>query len=285
VRVACGAAAASRDFTVWERTPVALTLPAGLVLAVGLEGTVQVGVRFDDGSIGQPDELALFSSDDVLVATVSNEAGRRGTVRAVAPGTASITAWVGELSATLTVTVLPPVLQALSVTLPGGRVVVNQRATFAVLGRFSDGASMNLTSAVALQVGPGASVSPGDGEVALIARALGAVTVRASVAGQTTQFTLDVTPAVPTALEVRETTGSSDPRAARLEALATWSDGVQTVVTELADWSGSDDAVAIVHGTPGARGAVRAVAGGPLTVRCQLGADAATFDLVLPTAP
>lgn len=174
-------------------------------------------------------------------------------------------------------------LSSITTTLPGGRLELGQRASFAVIAAYSDGSEQNVTAQTKFLSGPEVKVLAGPAEAFLQAEALGVVTVTAEFEGQVVQFMVEVTAEhVNTLILVPLAGDPKHPGAARVEAIARWSDGAQTIVTELAEWS-SNDPKAQVSNVAGARGLV--VGSGAATISCQVGAAHATVGLVFPTKP
>lgn len=285
VMAICGSRSATRSFSVINRVAVSLTLSHDLQLERGVEAQVRAEAHYDDGTFAEVTDQVVFGTTEPTIAAVSNAPGFRGLVRAVGEGTATVSGHLGEVSAQLEVLVLAPALQSLHATLPSVRIVPRQRATFAVLGRFTDGSTSNLSSMVAFRSGPQVRVTAGNDELALMGESLGVVNVQAEITTHLMQFQVEVTDALITGVRLELAARPERPGTEKLSAIATWSDGRETDITELAEWTSSNPGAALARNTPGARGFVQVMAGGHTTITSQLGADVATYDFDFTTTP
>ena len=125
----------------------------GLQLPLGRSGGLDLFARLDDGTHLLVTGAATWSSSQPGVAEVSNLAGSRGAVTTHAMGNATIRAEFAGHEATWDLEVIAPVLNTLGASLPGGRLLVGQSADFIVVGTWSDGSTLNLSSVVSVHHG------------------------------------------------------------------------------------------------------------------------------------
>jgi Big-like domain-containing protein len=102
---------------------------------------------FSDGTTRDVTQLATWTSSDPSIAAVTS-VGQRGTVSALAPGAATITAqYLGARGSTM-VTVTSAVLDAITVTPNSAAIAPGDVVQFTATGMFSDGAQRDLTTVV-----------------------------------------------------------------------------------------------------------------------------------------
>ena len=183
-----------------------------------------------------------WSSSDAAVATVSNAAGSQGLVAGNGTGAATITATAtgALLSGTAAVTVLPPVLQALKLTLPSSSLPKGETEQLRATGVLSDGTTENLTDAAswASSSGDVASVSSSGLVTALTTGVTSVTATYLSLISNTKS--LDVIPAVLQSLSL-STPNSSLPKgeSQQLTATGSFSDGSTGDLTGAVTWSTS----------------------------------------------
>ncbi|HEY1551957.1 MAG TPA: Ig-like domain-containing protein [Kofleriaceae bacterium] len=157
-----------------QLSPISLNISAGLALPV-----VAVGV-YSDGSQLTVTANATWSSDAGAVATVSNAAGLIGMVSAHVQGTAHISATIGSITASVTVTVGPPVLQSIGI---GGLSVslgIGQISLLVATGHYSDASTSDLSDLVSWQ-SSAPSVASVSAAGLLVALGTGSATITATI--------------------------------------------------------------------------------------------------------
>lgn len=242
---------ASRAVIVSARQLVSLTgsmphadVPSGRTIRF------QLFAAFDDGSALEVSDSALWLSSDEQLASVAVD----GTVTARKQGLATLSARYGGQQVDFTIGVQAPVLEGVDVTLPQTRLLVGQQASFAVFGRFSDGAVVNLTPVAVLRASPFVSVIAGSDLANVVGLAEGPATVEIEVGGYVQVVQLSVTAETIERLTVERLVSELGTAERQVRAFATYSDKVVLDVTELCDWSATD-AATHVSNAPGSRGA------------------------------
>ena len=235
----------------------------------------QLFAAFDDGSALEVADSALWLSADEQIASVALD----GTVTARKQGLATISARYGGEQVDFTIGVQAPILEGVDVTLPQTRLLVGQQASFAVLGRFSDGAVLNLTPVAVLRASPFVSVSAGADLANVVGLSEGPATVEVEVSGYLQTVPLTVTAETIERLTVERLVSELGTSERRVRAFATYSDKVVLDVTELCDWSASD-AATHVSNAPGSRGAF-----GQMGTEAEITASMMTFRASLSLSP
>lgn len=245
-------------------SPGAPSAAAGLSLSLSVMGT------FSDATSQDLTEQASWSSSAPARVTISNAAGSHGLARALAVGTADVTATALGQSATVTFTVTNALLTGLDVTPPMASVARGLTRDFVATGRFSDGTTADVSeqaswssSSAAVATVSNAAGSRGRATAA----GVGTATVTASLQGQASSATLTVTPAVLQQLQVSPPSATLPAGvSASFTVTGVYSDATTQDLTQQAVWSSSASAVASVSNAAGARGQVQALAVGSATI-------------------
>jgi|HubBroStandDraft_4_1064222.scaffolds.fasta_scaffold06533_3 phage tail sheath protein FI len=117
-------------------TPSHLTLPEGMTQKMTATGI------YSDGSQQDLTSSVTWSPSSNSPATVSNT----GLVTAATPGTANITAAVGTIQSSASVTVTTEILQSITITPLSQTIQPGTTLQFTAIGHFSSGTQLDLTS-------------------------------------------------------------------------------------------------------------------------------------------
>lgn len=144
--------------------------PAGASASVGSSAQLAAVGNYSDGSHQDLTTMAIWSSTDAAIATVSNAEGTSGTVAPLTPGRTTIRAEValpgGALvSGETTLQATPAELTSLVIDAGGESLPLGTTGQVRATGMFGDGSSQDLTSAV--------TWSSSDPEVAQVSNAAG----------------------------------------------------------------------------------------------------------------
>lgn len=248
--------------------------PEFLALAVGEEGQFEAIPRATDGTALSGREIAWESSDPGVVRIDDD-----GSVRAVSPGEASITATSEGRSASAGITVQRVPVTTVEVTPANVSIRAGESRNLTVRVRDADGAvldgrevtwrSSNVAVATVNTEGRITAVIPGE------------VYVSASSEGRSDSARVTVTAGPPASLEVTPTAVSVLPGAtAQLET--TFRDAVGTIVSGPAvTWTSSQPSVASVN----ANGLVTAVSEGDAEITARAGTMQARVQVEVQTRP
>ncbi len=251
-----GSFTAMGGVTVTAAALTAITVtPATVALSVGGTQSLRALGTFSDGSSADVTTLVTWTSSALGTASVSNAPGSQGTVTGNAAGAATVTATLGAVTGTSTVTVHGAVtLTAIAVTPPTATVAVGSTALFTATGTFSDGTTADVTATAAWT-----SSAPGTARVTagrVTALAPGLATVTASVGTLSGTAAVTVPRAPITSVAVTPATASTGVGGTvAFHALATLADGTTQDVTATAAWSVGIPGVAMVSPAGVATGA------------------------------
>lgn len=147
VTAAYGSMTGSSAVTV---TPAQLTSiavsPASASVAAGLTTQLTATGTYTDGSTADVTNDATWASDTPSVATVSDASGSKGLVTGVAQGAATVSASVGSVSGSSSVTVTAAVAQSLTVSPSSASVARRHTVQLTATLHYSDGSTADVSS-------------------------------------------------------------------------------------------------------------------------------------------
>jgi trimeric autotransporter adhesin len=245
-------------------------LPAGLTQQLQAEGA------YSNGTSQTLSSGVTWTSSNSSVASVDSQ----GIVAAHAAGTATIRASYGAASGTAQQVVTSATLQSLSLHLASSQIAAGLTSTATVVGNYSDGTSITLTSGVSFSSDNlAAATVVGSGVITAVA--LGTANISASFGSLTATLPVSVTSAVLQSLSLNLANGSI---AAGLTTLISvsgnFSDGTSVPLTTGLTFTSNTPSVVTV----GATGTVTALAAGSGSVKVTYGALSATAPIQVTSA-
>jgi trimeric autotransporter adhesin len=204
---------------------------------------------FSDGSTRSlTNQVTSWASSDTAVATITPS----GLLTGVAPGSSTITANVGSVSDTTTVTVSNATLNSIAVAPSGATLQPSAKLGFTAVGTFSDGSTQTITGQAtwASDNTAAATVSNSSGSKGVATGvAAGTTNISASMLGITGSVKLTVTSAALTSITVATTGNPFTAPAGTVQYTATgkYSDGSSQNLTQAVTWASSNTAVATIN--------------------------------------
>ena len=123
-------------------TPINASLPGGAVQQFTATGT------YSDASTQDLTQSASWTSSNNAVASISNAAGSRGSATSIAAGTTTITAAVGGVAGSTTLTVTTATLVSLAIGPTNPSIPLGTTLQLTATGTYSDGGTQVLTQSV-----------------------------------------------------------------------------------------------------------------------------------------
>jgi uncharacterized protein YjdB len=275
--------------TITNAVPVSISVtPVAPSVAAGTNQPFQATAIFSDNTTQNVTNQATWTSSNTTVASIATAGPARGTARALAAGTTTITAsWQGlSDSTTLTVTAAVPV--SITVTPASSTVAVGTVVPFTATLIYSDGTSRPITPmATWTSSDPGvAQVSTAGGmRGQATALAEGTTTIEASFQGLTGSALLTVTSATLVRIQVTPFTPTLHLGfVAQFNATGIYSDNTTRDLTALATWISSATDVAAVSNAMGTRGQVTPLAAGKTTISAVYQGVTGTDDVTVSSA-
>jgi len=285
---------AQRQVTITGATVVSLNpQPNQMELAVRDIFQFRLIATYSDGSVSEVAALATWSSSNVSSVDVSNAPPNAGTVTALATGNATITARLGNQTATMTTRVTGATVVGMRVFVagqgPGGGGGGGQDTANCPAGTLlrlsagalysnndvfdiSDQASWSTSNPAAAVVGQGATLG---GVVQCLAQ--GRTTITAAWRGESADFTVNVTAATLSTITLTPNTATlavGDVRTFFADGV--YSDNTRRDLTGLVTWGSDDASIALASNAPGTRGRVTGIAAGTTNVSATMDGVRAT---------
>jgi trimeric autotransporter adhesin len=199
----------------------------------------------------------------------------------VSPGTTTITATLGSITASATLKVTNATIVRISVGPPSQTIYQATRLPFTATGLFSDHTTQNITNVSTWNSDDSAVAKIGNTGVAT-ALGPGTANISATFDGVTGSTPLYVSPATITSISVTPVTALLAPATSvNCRATATFSDGSTLVITNYVTWTSSASTVASVSPF----GAVTALSGGIATISAQFGSVSGESTITVDATP
>jgi hypothetical protein len=235
--------------------------PANATIIVGARGAYTATGTFSDRTTADLTAQVTWTTGNPNIASISNT-GTPGVLLAVAPGITSVTAALGAVSGSTSVTVMGRVVTSVVVSPPGASTPLGVAVQFTAVASFSDGTQQDVTTqATWASTNPRVATVDAAGHATPVAQ--GGTAIQATFMGVTGAAMLGVTPPVVRTLVVTPSALTLPVMfSAQLTATAVLSDGTTRDVTTTAVWS-SDAPMTV---SVSARGQVTAVSAGSTTI-------------------
>jgi uncharacterized protein YjdB len=267
---------ANTTLTVTAATLASIAVtPANPTVAKGTNTPLTAIGTYSDASTQDITATATWTSADTTAAAVSNAAGTKGLASGLELGSSIITASIGAVSGTTTLTVSAATLTSITVTPPNATAAAGLSVNFTATGTYSDGTFQPITDQVTWNSSaPGvATVSNAAGqEGKATGVVLGITVITATTGGISGSTTLTISSATLVSIAVTPATPSTTvAHDVALTATGTYSDGTTMNLTSEVTWSSTDTGVATVSNASGTRGTATGVSVGTSTVSATLG--------------
>ena len=241
--------------------------PANATLTAGLRSSYTAMGVFSDGSMLDVTAQATWTTDNAMVATISNAAGAAGQLLARAMGTTTVTATFGGVSGQTTLTVTGATASSLSISPIAVSTPLGTGVQYTATLVFTNGTTRNVTGQAAWT-----SSNPMAATIGRTGRAtpvgVGMTTIDATYMGLDASTTLTVTDAVPTSIQLTPIAPTMPVgTVTQFNVTAIMSDGTTRNVTAMATFvSDTPGVVGITTGARMMRGRATAVAAGSAVI-------------------
>jgi trimeric autotransporter adhesin len=263
ITVTSGSMSGTAAVTVTGATLVSMTIaPLNSTMPEGATKQFTATGTFSDSSTEDLTATALWSSTDASVATIDNT----GLAASGVTGTTTITASVGAISASTTLTVSSVDLISITVLPANPTVETHTSVKFTAIGNYSDGSTAPLTS-VSWRSSKNNLANMHGSSGILRAKKAGNLTVTASASGVT--GTTSVTISNGTLVSIAITPAGATVSAGSTQqfaAIGTFSDGSTEDVSINSHWSSSTPSVATIANAPVNAGLATTYAVGTTTI-------------------
>lgn len=247
-------------------------------IAVGTSTKLKVTGNYSGLFTRDVTDQVIWSSDNLNVAAFTM-AGLPNRVKGVGTGSATVTATVGDISATCPITVSASTISTVTITPAAPSVAVGLSKQFTATGLFSDGTTQDITYDVAwasssLAFATFSNDPANKGLVQAIAAGTSEITATFGGVNATSIITVSepvlksitLSPTNPTLLTLSTR---------RLAVTGTYSDGLTADLSSQVTWTSSDTDIATIAGD----GTATALKPGSATISATLGSVSATTNL------
>ena len=244
---------------------------------VGLDSQYQLFVAtaiYKDYSTRDVTASATWSSSDGSVAIISSSGATAGRATLLGPGTSTITATYGGMSASTVLTAVQRTVESIEVSPANPTAVLGINQRFAATAVYDDGSVETVTADCTWTSSDSsvASVGPtgGTAGVATPIKA-GSTTITATFEGVSGSTLLAVSGAKLLSIAVTPSPLSVAVGATQqLKATGTWDDKSTRNITSDVTWISTGDTIATVSNAAGSRGLLTAVSPGSVTVEADV---------------
>ncbi|MGO8857474.1 MAG: Ig-like domain-containing protein [Steroidobacteraceae bacterium] len=262
--------------------------PPDTTLNIGLTEQFAATGIYSDGSRKDISALVTWTSGAANVATISNAGGSSGLATAVAAGATTITAALGSVFGTATLTVSAATLVSIGVTPATPSIARGTQQQFTATGVYSDFSTQNLTAAVTwVSTAPSvASISTAAPTIGLASAAsAGTTTITASLGAVSGSTTLTVTTATLVSIAITPSNATIAKGTDEvLAAIGTFSDNSTQNITGIVVWNSSAPAVASVASAAGSHEIASALMQGTATLTAAFGGVSGSTGLTVSAA-
>ena len=248
--------------------------PDGLTLGIGISQQYTATAIYSDGSSQDLVSGVTWSSSSLAVATINSS----GLATTAGAGNTTITAQVGSLSDTATLTVVPAQLTSISISPATASMALGTAQQFSAVGSFDDGSTQLLTSVSWSSSSTGVATVSSSGMAT--AMGAGSATITASSGSVSGTASLTVTGATVVSIAVTPAASNMPVGSTKqFTATATFSDTSTQDVTGSVLWSSSNPTAATIN----AQGLVTSVAAGSTTIGAVLNSVSGSTGLTVTT--
>ncbi len=271
----------STPLTVTPASVVSITVnPATATIPLGLNQAFTALGAFSDGSTQDVTASAHWSSSVASVATISNTPGNNGMAASTGSGTTVVSATLGDVSGSGSLTVTNALLAAIEISPQGASIQTGGTEQFTARGLYTDGTMANITTAATwtsssaavatisnASGSQGLATSAGSGTTAISA-SLGSLTASTTLTVQDQLVSISVTPVSSVIMP-----GADQ----QFTAKGMYLSGLTQDLTNTVLWSSSNPAVATIA----AGGLAMSAAAGQTVITASVGSISSSSTLVV----
>ncbi len=270
-----GAVSGNTSLTVNAANLASLAItPAPPSVAQGTSIKLVATGTFNDGGTRNLTTLVTWSSSDTTKATIG---GANGVAKGLAAGTTTITATLGSVSTTATLTVTNATVTLITVTPSSKTIAPGTKQNFNATGTFSDSTTQIITSDV-VWASDTLSVATITAAGTATGVSAGTTNISATLGSIVGSAPLTVSGATLVSLAVTPTTAVLAPASTLVyQAVGTYSDNSTQTISNSVTWSSSDTNVVTIAGSGQATGQ----SAGAASIKAQIGSISGTSNIIV----
>jgi DNA-binding beta-propeller fold protein YncE len=276
-----GGMSGSTGLNVTSATLVVIDLtPTNASVASGLSSRFVATGVYTDNSVHDISTSVTWASSVNTVAAISNTPGSNGVTSTTAPGSTMISASLGAVSASTTLTVTSATLASIEVTPTNPSIANGLSEALRATGIYTDHSTHDLTSLVvwssSITSVTSVSNTPGTNGIATTVTP-GSSTLTATLGGISGSTNLTVTAATLVSLGVTPANPSiAKGLNSQFTAVGTYTDNSTQILTAQVQWTSSDPTVATVSNASGYDGLGVGLSPGSATITATLAGTSAS---------
>ncbi len=257
-------------------------------IADGTSVQLQATGNYSNGTTQDLTTSVTWASNNGAIAQVSNIYPNQGLATGQSPGSTTITATLGSIQGSETITVTAATLSTMSVDPHNPSIAKGTDLQLAATGNYSDGTTQNLTTTATWTTADMTIATVGDSvgiKGVVDGVDLGTATITATqsaISGSTdvtvTAATLDSITIQPVDPSIAKGTG------VQMTATGNFSDGTTEDLTAFANWTSANSLVAPVGNSAGSKGFVSGSAIGSAVITASFGAVDGTSTVTVTAA-
>ena len=258
--------------------------PPDSSVAMGLSSQFTATALYSDGSKRDVSSQVAWSSANAAAARINNS----GLATTAGPGSTMITATMGKMSGSTTLSVTPATLVVIDLTPMNASLADGLSKRFVATGVYTDNSVHDISASVTWtsSVSAVATISNAQSSNGVTtATGPGTTMISASLGAASASTVLTVTSATLVSIEVTPTNPSiANGLTEALQATGIYTDNSTHDLTSSVTWSSSLNSVASVSSTPGSNGVITTAAPGSTRVTATLGGISGSTNLTVTAA-
>jgi urocanate hydratase len=273
--------------TVATLVSISVTPPTPSIAPTTTQQFVATGT-YSDATTQTLTTTATWASATPATATISNAAGSKGLASAVAAGTSVITATVGAVVGSTTLTVTHGLLASIAVTPATPAIAMGTKQQFVATGTYDDTTTQDLTAAVTWASATMATATISNAAASIgeaTGVAVGTSVISATLGTKSGSTTLTVTSAHLVSIAVTPT-NPSIAKGTQEQFVATgfFDDATTQDVSDSATWASTKPLVATVSSAADSSGLASGLAVGTTTISATIGTISGSTTLAVTAA-
>ena len=263
ISASVGSVNGSTNVTVTAATLVSLMIsPSNPTASVSTTTQFAATGQFSDGSSQDLTSQVIWSSSAGSIATINSN----GLASSLSPGTTTINAKYGSVSASTQLTVSTANLVSLAIVPANPVMAAHTRMQLSVIGTYSDGSTSTNIAGVSWKSSKNKFATARPSGV-VFAKRTGSATITASASGIKATTTVTISNGTVTSIAITPANPSvAKGNTQQFTAMGSLSDGAFVDLTYVGHWASSSPAVALIGNAPGQPGLATAVGVGNTTI-------------------
>lgn len=277
------------NFTVNDKTLSSIRIESDtLSTNIGITSYFTAIGVYSDSSEEDITSSVTFSTDDSSIAIISNVAGEKGKISALAEGTTNISAELGEVSASVNLEVADRTLSSIRVETNNSLLSAGINAYFSAIGVYSDATEIEITENVTWSISNPSygTISNSGSHKGLYYNSFAegtteSLTINADYNGVNGNLDILLAPGTISSITINPSSAIKNMNQIQsYQAYANFSDGASVEITDIVTWSSSDENIAIISNSKNDAGLASFINEGSLTIQASYNGNSSNISNV-----